>query len=503
MLEWFSDLGVGMVAAMHPLVFTAALAGVIIGCIIGVIPGLGPAVAMSLAIPLTFTLPPAVAISLLLGIYKGGTYGGSISAILINTPGTPAAAATILDGYPLARAGKSGKALHMALYASVMGDAISIFILMAVAQPLAGLALKFGPPEISTLLFFALTIIGGLSGDSLLKGFLSAAFGIMLCTMGTDTISGDLRFTFGVLYFEDGLSIIPMIIGLFAVAEVLQQLNAVGTPQAASLLPPPSCPDDGKVNRKEFFHCLPIFLQSSFIGAAIGALPGTGATTAAYLSYGAAKKRSRHPEEFGKGSIEGLAAAESGNNAVCGGALIPMLSLGIPGDVVTAILMGALTVHGIIVGPSIFEEFRPFMFTIFSMLLISIGMLYLIGAVAIRGCRHIANLPSAYIMPQVMVLCVLGSYATSLSTNDVWLMLVMGVGGLFMCRFRIPIAPMVIAYVLTPKLEQSLRQALILSDGNYSIFVTRPIAAFFLVLSAVSIWQILSSSRKKRGQPLE
>ena len=496
MFEWFMDLGMGMMHAAQPAVLLAALVGVLIGCVIGVIPGLGPAVAMSLAIPLTFTLPAHVAISLLLGIYKGGTYGGSISAILINTPGTPAAAATILDGYPLARQGKAGKALYMALFASVFGDALSIFILMAVAQPLASIALMFGPPELFALLLFALTVIGGLSGESLFKGFISACFGLMLATIGTDTITGDTRFTFSLLYFEDGLSIIPMIIGLFAISEVFQQMRHVGEAQAETLLPPPSCPDDNRVTRREFFASLPIFIQASLIGVSIGALPGTGSTTAAYLSYGAAKRRSKHPELFGKGSLEGVAAAEAGNNAVCGGALIPMLSLGIPGDVVTAILMGALTVHGIIVGPSIFVEHRTFIFTIFSMLLISIFMLLLLGRAAIRSCRLLANLPQARIMPMVMVLCVLGSFATNLSVNDIWLMLVMGLAGLFMNALGIPIAPLVIGFVLAPKLEQSLRQALILSDGSYGIFLTRPIALFFLCVAAFSIWQIIKMSRK-------
>ena len=291
MVEWFMDLSMGMLHAMQPTVFAAAFIGVLIGCVIGVIPGLGPAVAMSLAIPLTFTLPASVAISLLLGIYKGGTYGGSISAILINTPGTPAAAATILDGYPLARQGKAGKALYMALYASVFGDALSIFILMAVAQPLASVALMFGPPELFALLLFALTVIGGLSGESLFKGFISACLGLMLATIGTDTITGDIRFTFSFLYFEDGLSIIPMIIGLFAISEVFQQMRGVGEKQDEALLPPPSCPDDNRVNRRELLSSLPIFVQASLIGVSIGALPGTGSTTAAYLIYVAAKWR--------------------------------------------------------------------------------------------------------------------------------------------------------------------------------------------------------------------
>lgn len=502
-MEWLSDLGLGMLAAIQPGVFLAAFVGVIIGVIIGVIPGLGPAVAMSLSIPLTFTLSPAVAISLLLGIYKGGTYGGSISAILINTPGTPAAAATILDGYPLAKQGKAGKALYMALYASVCGDAVSIMLLLAVAQPLASVALMFGPPELFALLLFALTVIGGLAGESLLRGVISAVIGLMLATIGTDTISGDLRFTFNILYFEDGFSIIPMIIGLFAISEVLNQVYHTDGRHGEALLPPPSCPEDNYVTRKELRSCLPIFLQSSLIGAGIGALPGTGSTTAAYLSYGAAKRRSKNPELFGKGSIEGVAAAESGNNAVCGGALIPMLSLGIPGDVVTAILMGALTVHGIIVGPMVFYEHRAFVFTLFAMLLISIAMLYISGIFSIKFCRKLADLPQSRIMPIVMILCVLGSFATNMNLNDIWLMLFMGCLGLCMNKLRVPIAPMVIAFVLAPKLEQSLRQALILSDGSFMIFFTRPIALAFMIISCLSVWQILRMSRKTKRQNAE
>lgn len=497
-MEWLTDLGIGMLSAIQPAVFVAALLGVIIGVIIGVIPGLGPAVAMSLAIPLTFTLSPAIAISLLLGIYKGGTYGGSISAILINTPGTPAAAATILDGYPLAKQGKAGKALHMALYASICGDAVSIMLLLAVAQPLASIALMFGPPELFSLLLFAMTVIGGLAGESLLRGIISAVMGLMLATVGTDTISGDLRFTFNFLYFEDGFSIIPMIIGLFAIAEVLNQIYHIDDSHTDSLLPPPSCHEDNVVTKKELRSCLPIFLQSSFIGASIGALPGTGSTTAAYLSYGAAKRRSKNPELFGKGNIEGVAAAEAGNNAVCGGALIPMLSLGIPGDVVTAILMGALTVHGIIVGPSVFTDHRAFMFTLFGMLLISIFMLYISGIFAIRFCRKLADLPQSRIMPLVMVLCVLGSYATNMNINDIFLMIVMGCLGFWMNKLSIPIAPMVIAFVLAPKLEQSLRQALILSDGSFIIFLERPISLVFLIISCLSVVQIIRMARKTR-----
>ena len=498
MLSWFSDLGSGVAHVFDLAIFVAAFLGVLIGVVIGVIPGLGPAVAISLAIPLTYGLGAMPAISLMLGIYKGGTYGGSISAILINTPGTPASAATVLDGYPLALQGKSGKALNVALIASVIGDAISILILCVIAQPMAAIALKFGPIELFALLIFAMTIIAGLSGDSLLKGLIAAAFGIAASTVGIDPLVGMPRFTFDQLYLDDGFSIIPMVIGMFAVTEVLSQAEQIVSRAGGALLPPAAVPDDDRITGPEMRRCVPVMVQSSLIGTAIGALPGTGATTAAYLAYGTARDRSRKPEEFGKGSVEGLAAAESGNNAVIGGALIPMMTLGVPGDVVTAILMGALTLHGIHVGPLIFEQYRVFVFSLFGMLLVSVLMLYFVGKGAILGCRQLAALPQSIIMPIVMLLCVIGAYSTSYAMSDIWMMLAFGVVGYLMNKLEIPLPPFVIAFVLGPQIEQSLRRGLLLSRGEWSVFVTHPISLGFLLLAAVFVVQIVRKAGKKR-----
>ena len=495
MAEWFFDMSTGILSAMHPAIFLAALAGVVIGIIIGIIPGLGPAVAISLAIPLTYYIGSVPAISMMLGIYKGGTYGGSISAILINTPGTPAAAATVLDGYPLALQGKSGKALDMALLASVFGDAFSVVLLCLLAQPLAAVALKFGPAELAALLFFALTIIAALSGKSLIKGLSAAGLGLAACTVGLDPVSAMPRYTFDILSLDDGFQIIPMVIGMFAVAEILQQSEVVARSAGGALLPPASKPEDNYVTWKELKASFSIFSISSLIGASIGALPGTGSTTAAYLSYGITQERSKTPELFGKGSLEGLAAAESGNNAVCGGALIPMLTLGIPGDVVTAILMGALMVHGIHVGPLIFTEHRVFIFSLFGMLFVSIIMLFLAGKVAVRACRHLADMPQAIIMPVVLLLCVIGSYATNFSMSDIWMMLCFGILGYAGNKLGIPLPPFIIAYILGPQLEKSIRQALLLSRGDFSIFLTRPISVFFLLLAAVSLIHIIRRNR--------
>jgi len=506
MLEWFGDLSSGLMQAWQFSLLFSAFLGVVIGVIIGVIPGLGPAMAIALAIPLTYSLGPLIAISLMLGIYKGGTYGGSISAILINTPGTPAAAATTLDGYPLALKGQSGKALNIALLGSVIGDAIGIFFLCILAQPLAAIALKFGPTELASLLLFALTVIAALSGSSLLKGLIAAGLGMMLGTIGMDTIAGLTRFTFGAIVLDDGLQIIPMVIGLFAMAEIFKQAEEIITRNNGALLPAPASAADTTTSLPELKRCMPHFLTSSVIGTAIGALPGTGSTTAAYLSYAVARRRSRTPEEFGKGSIEGLAAAESGNNAVCGGALIPMMTLGIPGDVVTAILMSALTVHGIHVGPLIFQNNREFVFTIFGLLLLSVIALYVVGKGSIAIFRRMTVLPQAIIMPIVLTLCIVGAYSTNYSVLDVWVMILFGLIGYLMTKLDIPLPPLIIAFVLTPQWEQSMRLALMMSSGDFSVFLTKPISLGFLLLALVIIVNVSRSSLRKyrtqgRGTP--
>lgn len=498
MMDWLVDMGTGIASVFHLAVFVAALCGVVLGIIIGIIPGLGPAVAISLAIPLTYSFGPVASIALMLGVYKGGTYGGSISAILINTPGTPAAAATVLDGYPLALQGKAGKALNMALYASVFGDALSVLLLCVVAQPVAAIALKFGPAELASLLLFALTIIAAIAGKSLLKGISAAFLGLAACTMGLDPVAGLPRYTFGFVSLEDGFQIIPMVIGMFAVAEVLAQSEKPSSHTDGALLPPAKAPTDNFVTWSELKTVLPIFGISSCIGAGIGALPGTGSTTAAYMSYGIAQKRSKHPELFGKGSLDGLAAAESGNNAVCGGALIPMLTLGIPGDVVTAILMGALMVHGIHVGPLIFTDHRAFIFGLFGVMFISVFMLLLVGWGAVMGSRRLADMPQAIVMPIVMLLCVIGSYATNYSMLDIWMMFSFGLLGYVMNKLEIPLPPFIIAFVLGRQLEQSIRQALLLSRGDFMVFITHPISCGFLILTAIFLIQIVRG-RRKRG----
>ena len=399
----------------------------------------------------------------------------------------------------LAKQGKAGKALTTALYASVFGDAFGIMMLCVVAQPIARLALRFGPTELFSLLIFALTMIAALSGRSIAKGIIAALIGILLSAVGTDPMTSDVRYCFGLFQLEDGVAIIPMVIGLFAVSELLAQVERVHAGTEAALLPPPACPDDNRMNWREFRHCLPIFLRSSCIGVGIGALPGTGSTTAAFLSYGTTQRTSKRQDLFGKGSVEGLAAAESGNNAVCGGALVPMLTLGIPGDDITAILLGAMTIHGVNVGPLIFEEHRAFVYTLFGTLFISVFMLLLIGRFLIPLCRRFAHFPQGAIMPVVLLLCVIGSYGVQFSTFDCWVMLAFGLVGYVMGKAELPAPPMLIAFIVAPQLEFSFRQAMMLSRGQATVFFTHPISLGFLLLAAASLVQVARMLRKRKA----
>ncbi len=503
MEQWLMDMGSGIINVFHLTVFIASLCGVIAGIIIGILPGLGPPVALSLAIPITYGFEPIVAMSIMIGLYKGGTYGGSISAILINTPGTPAASATVLDGYKLAQQGKAGKALDIALYASVFGDAFSIMLLCVIAQPIASFAARFGPIELFSLLLFAMTIIAGLAGQSITKGLLAAALGLAFSLIGMDPVAGLPRFSFGSLYLESGLSVIAIIVGLFAISEQMTQVNNICHKGEHGVL------DVGKGKQKtdnyatlkDIKTCFPSFLRGSAIGASIGALPGTGAAVAAFVSYGLAKKRSKHPERFGHGAIEGVAAPEAGNNAVCGAALIPMLTLGIPGDVVTAVMMGALMLHGIQSGPSIFTENRVFVFTLFGMLIVSIFMLLIAGKLLVKLCRRIADVPTCYISPIVVLLCVVGTFTVNYLISDVWAMLFFGIFGFIFLKLDIPLPPFIIAFILAPAMEQSLRQGLLISGGDFSVLVTHPLSLFFLCLAAFAVLKIAYDSTRRKKLP--
>jgi|TARA_B110000902_G_scaffold265998_1_gene352080 putative tricarboxylic transport membrane protein len=462
--------------------------GVAIGTIIGAIPGMTTPMGVALALPFTFSMPPVAAILLLLGVYKGGLYGGSISAILIKTPGTPAAACTVLDGYPLSQKGEARKALDIALYASCTADLISNLSLILFAGVLASFALSFGPPEFFTLIVFSLTIIAGVSGPSLAKGILSASLGLILATIGLDLVYGTERFIFGDYRLMAGLNFIPVLIGLFAIPEIINRAANRARPgglRAQNL--------GVGATFADYLSVLKSTIRGSIFGVILGAIPGIGGAPAAFLSYSEARRTSKNPEKFGKGSIEGVAAAEAGNNGVAGATMIPLLALGIPGDVITAVILGAFMIHGLRPGPILFDQNLPMIYALFMGMLLSSAYLLVVGKVAIRFFSRVATVPNRILYPIVFVLCVYGAYAVNNNLFDILVMLVMGLVGYGMLRFEIPVAPFLIAYVLGPLLEDNFRQSLLIGDGDNTIFFRNAICIVFWGLTSLSLFVLVRS----------
>ena len=464
-----------------------ALAGGIgLGVVLGGIPGMTSTMGVALVLPFTFSLPPVTGILLLLGVYKGGVYGGSIPAILVKTPGTPAAACTILDGYPLARKGEAGRALDIALYTSCFADLMSNIALILFAGMLATLATRFGPPEFFTLILFSLTIIAGVSGANLTKGLLSAALGLMLATVGLDLIYGTNRFTFGNVNMMAGLAFIPVLIGLFAIPEILD--GYARRMQTDTELVDPST---SHATFADFRRCFRTILRGSTIGVVLGAIPGIGGAPAAFMSYSAAMRSSPNRDNFGKGEIEGVAAAESGNNGVAGATMIPLLALGIPGDVITAVILGAFMIHGLRPGPLMFEQNIDLIYALFMGIALSSVFLLVWGKIAIRVFRRIAAVPYTILFPMVLILCVFGAYVVNGSLFDVMVMMVMGIVGFVMLRFAIPTAPFLIGFILGPMLEDNFRQALLMSGGSLDIFFRNEITWIFWALTVLSLVAII------------
>ena len=473
-------------------VFALAL-GVLVGVIAGAIPGLSATMAVALTLPFTFAMQPITGILLLLGVYKGGIFGGSIQAILIKTPGTPASSATILDGHPMVKNGQAGKALGMALWASCTADLISNLALILFAGWLAAFALKFGPPEFFTLILFSLTIIAGVSGESLLKGIVSAMLGLILATIGLDLVYGTNRFTLNEPNLMGGLNFIAVLIGLFAIPEILSMVwnpkSEEGETQSLG---------DEWVTFAEYKRCFKTIVRGSFIGVFLGSIPGIGAAPSAFLSYSEARRKSPNKENFGKGEIEGVAASESGNNGVAGATLIPLLALGIPGDVITAVIIGAFMVHNLQPGPMMFLTSPDIIYGLFMGLIISSVFLFLIGSVAIRAFRYVADIPRGILFPSVMVLCVYGVYAVNNNIFDVGVMFAMGWLGYVMLRKGIPAAPFLIAFILGPLLEDNFRQSMLMSGGSAEILVRGPITWFFWTLTVITLVAIIRTGLNKQ-----
>lgn len=493
----------GLELISNPISIGAALAGLAAGIVVGGLPGLTATMAVAVLAPFTFLMDATIGIPFLLGVYKGAIYGGSIPAIMINTPGTAAAAATAIDGHILAKRGEARRALEMSLYASVIGDLLATLVLIFVAAPLATVALKFSSPEFTMLFLFSLTMVAAVSGDSLIKGLIATALGIGLAIVGLDPMSGQMRFTFGNFDLMGGVSLVPLLIGMFALSEVLLQAEkGVRKLDVTGLQA-----DEKGVTWLDIKSSMKTIFRSSGVGIALGALPGLGAEISCWISYGLAKKRSKKPEEFGKGSIEGVAAAEAGNNAVCPAALIPMLVFGIPGDTITAVLLGAFMAQGLLPGPLLFQKHGDVLYGLFALLIFTNVLLAFFGYFAIRYLRKIALIPGGLMYPVVTVMCFAGAFAVNSSFFDLVIMVAGGAGGYLMRKTGVPIPPLVIAMLLAPGLENALRQSLAFSDGSLSIFVTRPISAgiFALLIGAFVLAGVTAMRKRKSnrmsGQP--
>lgn len=488
-------LSAGAAAVLQPDILLWTLVGVLIGFVFGAAPGLTATTGVAIATPLTFGVGFDVAMALLLGIYAAGYFAGSIPAILINTPGAPGNAATALDGYRLARAGKADLAISLAVVASVVGGAISIAILMVAAPNLASFALEFTSVEYFALGLFGLVCVAAVSGGSLLKGIIGAALGMFLGTVGIDEVGGTSRFTFGLAEMQGGIPLIPALIAFFAVTEMLVQ---AATPAGAEPLPSQQRQPLRRLPGIVFPHGW-LLLKSSLIGTFIGILPGTGPTIASWIAYGESQRRKAAEASTEAAAVRGVIAAESSNNAVTGGALVPLLTLGIPGDTVTAVLIGALLIQGIDPGPFFIFEHGDLFAQILAILLVAALMTLVLGLGARRVLPRILAIPPRILLPIIAVLCAAGGFAISHAPFEVGLLAVLGLGGYLLARFGFPMAPLVIGLVLGPIIEVNLRNGLAANGMDPSVFVTRPISAVLLAaIAATLLWSAWRGLRHGR-----
>ena len=479
---------------------TANTLGVTLGIIFGALPGLTATMGVALLIPLSFGMPTVQAFSMLLGTYCGAIYGGAISAILIGTPGTVAAAATVLEGPKLTAKGESLKALEMATWASFLGGSFSGIVLVTCAPLLASVAMNFGPAEYFAVAIFALTVVGTLSAGNMIKGLAATFVGLFLSSIGIDPVSGDFRNTFGLPELFNGVALVPALVGLFAVSQVILHLEDIFRGEFGIVKYGPLSRNG--VSFKEIWRERINLLRSSLLGTFIGIIPATGASSACFIAYSEAKRFSNTPEKFGTGTLEGIAATESSNNAVTGGALIPMMVLGVPGDVLTAILLGALMIQGIVPGPLLFMEHSTIVNGIFAAFFVSQILILTLGLISIRVMGKIINVPTPILMPIVLTLCAIGSYAINNTSFDLWVMVAFGLLGYLMLKAEFPQPPLLLGIILGPIAESNFRRALSISRNELSVFVTSPMACIILIISLLIVlkigWDEIRRSRLTR-----
>lgn len=489
MEQIFSSMLVGIAALADPAILLLILAGTVFGVIIGALPGLTSTMGVALLVPVTFGMSPASGLALLGAIYCSSTYSGAISAILLNIPGTPANCCTLLDGYPMTKKGESGRAIALATSASAVGGFLSIFALLFLAPPLAEFALRFGAQEYFLLAIFGVSVIASLSERNMLKGLWSGVLGLFLSVIGMHPITGDIRFTGGVAELYNGLSLVIALIGLYSIPEVIASLKSLGgeTSQSRSV-------SSGLVGQMlEVFKYKFLLVKSTVIGIIVGIIPGAGSSIASFVAYDEAKRSSKNQQMFGTGCAEGIIASETSNNAVVGGSLVPALTLGIPGNAVSAVLLGGLMVHGLKPGPALFTENASIVYTFIMSLFVSNIVFVPVGLFIARFCVRLIEIPASILGPLVIGLAVVGSYAINMSMVEVMIMLAIGLIGYLMKFFDVPREPLVLGLVLGSMAEGELARAMSLVHGSvpalFHSMVTSPLSLVIMFFTMLSLWQ--------------
>jgi putative tricarboxylic transport membrane protein len=481
MLELF---GAGFAAIFSsPANIPLIALGVVAGIIFGSLPGLTTVAALSMFLPITYGMDLGISLAILTGIYIGGTSGGLVSAILLNIPGTPSSIATCFDGRPLALKGQADKALGVGIFCSFIGTLVSIVAMVFVSPLLADLTIKFGPWENFAVTVFALALISSLVGKSLIKGLISALLGMMIATIGFAPIDGVKRYTFGSVELTSGFTLLPVLVGLYAISEVIAS-SASHKGKNTTII------TDFKIRGLGFRFAeiktqIGNIIRSCFIGLGIGILPGIGGSTANLVAYSVVKNSSKYPEKFGTGIIDGVVASESANNATIGGAMIPLLTLGIPGDGSTALLLGGFMLHGITPGPLLFQTQASAVYMIFAAMILSSLIMMVVMYGGMKGFVQILKIPAYILLPVIVILCIIGAYATNFRTFDAWGLVLFGVIGLLMQKFGIPIPPLILGFILGEPFETNLRRGLQYSNGNVFDILNHPIALFFFIMLAL------------------
>ncbi len=492
-----------MGSAFQPMTIIYALIGVICGVTVGAIPGLTGDMAIAILLPFVYKVDATMALGMLIGIYKGSMFGGSISAISFGVPGTPAAAATVEDGYPLAKKGYPKRAMLQALYSSVTGDIFSSIILVFLTIPMGRLAIKFGPTEFFALYVFSLVVIAMLNRNSKIRGFLAALLGILIGAIGVDPVTGASRMTFGIKLFRGGFATIPVLVGTFAISELIVQFANVHQDKILAKLGELGKREKIELNKnrddqygwRHYFETLKSSVIGSLIGTFIGILPGAGSSIAAYLSYGVARSVAKDGDEFGNGSLNGIAAPEAGNSATCGSSVVPLLAFGIPGSATAALIGAAMTMQGINPGPTMFSSNQVIIYAFFIIVLYASFFNLGVSRLLIPLYAKISKVNLKYLIPTIFMLAVFGCYVTSNSVSNVLILLLFGAVGIVLRFFKIPLGPFILGYIIGPSVERSLRQSLSMGGNNITVLFQRPIAIFFYVLTVLFVCIILYTSK--------